>query len=63
MGYLTYYSGASLTTLSLAGLYILFTGDGEYFNIGQFIEETSPYTWAMLGIAFCIGLSVIGAGW
>ncbi|KAF8268067.1 hypothetical protein EI94DRAFT_1579011, partial [Lactarius quietus] len=26
------------------------TGSGEVFNVGQFLEETSPYMWASMGI-------------
>lgn len=42
---------------------MLFTGDGEAFNVGAFIESVSPYAWADLGIALCVGLSVVGAAW
>ncbi|GAA5911261.1 hypothetical protein JCM6882_004079 [Rhodosporidiobolus microsporus] len=56
----------SYSTLAAATLfagYATFTGSGTQFNPGAFLEQTSPYAWAMTGVGLNIGLSVAGAGW
>ncbi|KAI0256358.1 ATP synthase subunit C-domain-containing protein [Lactifluus subvellereus] len=65
MGFFYLYYAIGLPTFFslVIALYLLFTGSGEAFNIGRFLEESSPYLWASTGIGFCIGFSVLGAGW
>ncbi|KAK6431893.1 V-type proton ATPase subunit c'' [Oleoguttula sp. CCFEE 5521] len=63
MGGLAYGSYGAGTALLIVGLYMLFNGEGEAFNVGAFIESISPYAWASTGIAMCIGFSVVGAAW
>jgi len=65
MGYYSSYYTYGLPTfiIIVIALYLLFTGSGEAFNVGRFLEETNPYVWASTGIGLCMGLSVLGAGW
>ncbi|CAG8479782.1 4949_t:CDS:2 [Diversispora eburnea] len=61
MGYSLRYLISYLITLSIIVVFLLIiTGRIDLLLL---LKTTNPYSWAVLGIALCIGLSIVGAGW
>lgn len=55
--------GVSALAVATVASYMLFTGEGEQFDVGHFLETVSPYMWSLIGISLCTGLSIAGAAW
>lgn len=49
------------TLLTGVIMFYILTSRGEKLSVGWFLENSSPYMWATLGIALSVAFSVVGA--
>jgi hypothetical protein len=63
MAYKTFLTiGVSLSTLLFVyiGLTYMLTGYGFRFDVGWYLTSLAPHSWAAMGVAMSVGMSVTG---